>query len=493
LKQAQILACLLPAITEIIRTSLESGEVPQLLKEAEVRPKLKKDGLDCNNINNFRPISNLPFLRKVLERVVCDQITAHLEANDLLDPLQSAYRKSHSTETAILKIKADADRMLDEGDGVCLVLLDLSAAFDTLDYSIMEKRLESVGLSGRALTWIKSYLTGRFQRVRVNDSLSDKIQLTTGVPQGSVLGPLLFLLYVRPLGSIISQHGIHRHGYADDSQLYCKLTLTSPEVQRDDITRMETCLRDVRKWMTENKLKLNEQKTETLIITRDTDKAKAEGIKIRVGDAEIAPSKWVRNLGSYLDDDLSMRKQVSTTVRNGYFHLRRISHERRYINQETCAKVINSTVTSRLDFQNGLLLGANTRVLRPLQVLQNNAARLFTRTGRREHITPVLRHLHWLPVKARIEFKILVMIHLSLHTASSPLYLRNLFTVYEPRRPLRINPWTLAIPQTRRQEGARSIETHAGCTLVVAHLNVKQKGPNESGGFDKKSDQWELL
>ena len=459
LKRPQILACLLPAITKIIQKSLQSGEVPQSFKEAEVRPKLKKEGLDPNNLNNFRPISNLPFLSKVLERVVCDQITKHLEVNDLFDPLQSAYRKSHSTETAILKIKADADRMLDEANGVCLVLLDLSAAFDTLDHGIMEKRLESAGLSGIVLTWIKSYLANRFQRVRMNDALSEKIPLTTGVPQGSVLGPLLFLLYVRPLGSIISRHKVHRHGFADDTQLYCKLSLTSPEEQKGDIMRMESCLQDVRKWMTENKLKLNEQKTETLIITREVDKAKAEGIKIRVGDAEINPSKWVRNLGSFLDDDLSMRKQVSTTMRNGYLQLRRISHIRKYINQDTCAKIINSTVTSRLDFQNGLLLGAKAGVIRPLQVLQNNAARLLTRTRRREHITPILRQLHWLPVKARIEFKTLVTIHLSLHQPSSPLYLRNLFAMYEPRRPLRTNPWTLAIPQTRRQEGARSIAT----------------------------------
>ena len=136
-----------------------------------------------NVLGNYCPVSNLSFLSKVLEKVVAHQLTQHLQQHKLYDPLQSAYRKGHSTETALLKIKADTDRILDEGDGVLLVMLDLSAAFDTLDHSILLRRLqESVGFKATALKWLKSYLSNRAQQVHINTAISKRVQLTTGMP-----------------------------------------------------------------------------------------------------------------------------------------------------------------------------------------------------------------------------------------------------------------------------------------------------------------------
>ena len=174
---------------------------------------------------------------------------------------------------------------------------------------------------------------------------------------------------------------------------------------------MERCLVDVRCWMLSNKLMLNDKKTEILIVVRKDHRKIVDNITVKVGDTSIVPSKCVRNLGGTLDDELSMEKQVQAVVRSANYHIRRISKIRHFLDDDTCAKVVNATITSRLDYHNGLLAGLHDKVVKPLQIVQNNAARLLTRTRRREHISPVLQSLHWLPIKQRIAFKVLTFIH----------------------------------------------------------------------------------
>ena len=248
------LSSLIPVITIIINRSLSEGYVPQAFKIANVCPRLKKPSIDQNALESYRPVSNLPFLSKVLEKVVAQQLIAYLEENGLMDPLQSAYRKAHSTETAMLKVKCDADLILDDGDGVMLVLLDLSAAFDTLNHGTLLRRLEeSVGIRGTALQWIKSYLMDRRQRVVIGDAVSADSVLNTGIPQGSVLGPLLFSLYILPLRTIINRHNIERHHYADDIQLYRCLNICQSKTNEastcdlsHDVHAMQDCIEEVR-------------------------------------------------------------------------------------------------------------------------------------------------------------------------------------------------------------------------------------------------------
>src|ERR1700743_2686279 len=163
---------------------------------AIVAPLLKKSILDPADISNFRPVSNLSFLSKLLERTISHQLPSYLESGNMLPQYQSAYRINHSTETAVIRVHSDLIAESDRGKISLIALLDLSAAFDTVDYDIMFHRLSSdFGVSGVALDWIKSYLTGRKQSVRCDDTVSSASSLICGVPQGSVLGPLLFLLY----------------------------------------------------------------------------------------------------------------------------------------------------------------------------------------------------------------------------------------------------------------------------------------------------------
>ena len=177
--------------------------VPTEFKKAIVKPLLKKKGLDSENLKNFRPVSNLTFVSKVIEKVVASRLHEHINAYKLHEEMQSAYRKFHSTETALLRVHNDIMLAVDRGSAVVLVLLDLSAAFDTIDHDILHDILlqrlhERIGVTGTALQWFKSYLTNRSQQVLIKDAVSSSFDLLFGVPQGSVLGPILLTLYTLP-------------------------------------------------------------------------------------------------------------------------------------------------------------------------------------------------------------------------------------------------------------------------------------------------------
>ena len=429
--------------------------MPLSFKSAQVRPRLKKPGADASDPANLRPISNLPTLEKILEKVVAAELQEHLQRHQLLDPLQSAFRPKHSTETAIVKIQNDALITLDKGDGVLLVLLDLSAAFDTLDHPILLDRLKSLfGITDTALDWMKSYLSSRTQYVRIANSTSKHHELSIGVPQGSVLGPLLFILYTRPLGDIFRRHNINYHQYADDTQAYCTLPTKDPAALREALLRMELCLADVRAWMLANKLKLNDKNTECIIFASNKNHLAFRDITIKIGETNITPSSSVRNLGAHLDAELTMDNHVKNILRTGYFHLRRIARIRCHLDQQSCVKAVVAFVSSRIDCHNGLLAGASQKQLHKLQVLQNNAARLVTQNRRYCHATPILKELHWLPVKERIRYKQLSLVHSAIYAPNSPAYLQELCRPPTSGRTLRSGTnGTLTVPRTRTKAG----------------------------------------
>ena len=251
-------------ITAIINLSMRDGVVPHDFKQALVTPLIKKKTLCRNEFNNYRPISNLSFLSKILEKVVAKRLNAHIEEQLLSNHVQSAYKCFHSTETALLKIHNDIICNMDNGKVTALTLLYMSAAFDTIDHSSLLERLYGhFGISGTVFQWFKSYNSNRQQRVHIDGSLSCPQDLHFGVPQGSVLGLFLFCLYTTSISQIITNHDVSHHMYADDTQVYIELSQSDTH---KSISSLGDCLTDISLWMKSSKLKLNSDKTEFIII-----------------------------------------------------------------------------------------------------------------------------------------------------------------------------------------------------------------------------------
>ena len=427
---------LCPTITTIITKSLSTGTVSPSFKEALLTPLLKKPQLDTEVLNNYRPVSNLNFISKVLERIVATQIIAHIEENKLGEEFQSAYRKHHSTETALVRVHNDIAMALAKKRSVLLVLLDLSAAFDTVDHGILLARLRTrIGITGTALKWCQSYLTDRSQSVVINGVRSDSAALTCGVPQGSVLGPLLFTIYMLPLGDILREHGLPFHLYADDTQIYLPFNARDSGSIDEAKKSMECCVRKIRSWMRSNKLKLNDEKTEIVVVQpKHLKQEKLPDIKI--GDSLITPSSHARNIGIIFDDTLSMDKQITATCQAANFQIRRIGRIRKYLTFDAAKTVVHAYVTSRLDNGNALLVGAHKYQKQKLQHTQHSAARLVKLTRKHDHITPVLKQLHWLPIEQRIYYKICLLAYKA-QNGQAPAYLCSLLKPYSTQRSLR--------------------------------------------------------
>ena len=254
----------LPSITKLVNYSLIDGSFPSAFKRAIVTPLIKKASLPRNDLKNYRPVSGLCFLSKLVERVVAKQLTSHINNNKLDNQHQSAYKSGHSTETALLSIKHEVHLSLARGKPTALVLLDLSAAFDTIDHNILLGYLKSwLGLGGTVLKWFASYLSDRCQTIKIGSILSELSKLIYGILQGSVLGPLLFSLYTTPLNKIFPLHlHIKFHFYADDTQLYIYLSHKNASAA---FVKLNACLHDVQRWMSRSKLKLNPEKTEFIV------------------------------------------------------------------------------------------------------------------------------------------------------------------------------------------------------------------------------------
>ena len=465
--------CLLPVITNLVNISLSTSEMSTELKEALVKPLLKKASLDPDIFKHFRPVSNLSYISKLIEKVVSIRYNEHLTKNGLKEKMQSAYKSDHSTETALLKVQSDILQAMDDSKVVVLVLLDLSAAFDTIDHKIMLERLQnSSRVTGSALDWFRSYLSERTQKVQIRDETSQPVTLIYGVPQGSVLGPQMYADYTTPLGNIARKYGLNIHVYADDTQLYLSFSSQNLDDINSTIRKIEECVEEIKQWMQKNKLQLNDEKTEVILFGTKLRLSQLGDFKIKIGDHSLKPATSARNLGVIFDSGMEMKHQVSAICKNAFFQIRNISKIRKFLTEDATKSLIQSLVMSRLDYGNSLLYGLPITQIERLQRVQNTAARLIKRLPRSCHITPVLRNLHWLPVPRRIEYKILLHVYKAVN-GMAPDYLSDLLELYVPGRALRSQgKKLLRIPRT-------NLKKYGDRTFTVAGPKLWNKLPEE--------------
>ena len=385
---------------------------------------IKKEGLDPAIPKNYRPVSNLSFISKLVERTVAQQLNGFLSHTGSLPSNQSAYRQFHSTETALIKVVNDLANASDKGQVSLLSLLDLSAAFDTVDHAILIERLENThGIRDVALKWFISYLSDRTQRVVIGENSSSLMALDSGVPQGSVLGPLLFLLYTVDILDIIHLHGLEGHCYADDTQTYIHCSVKDAQ---NIHLRLIPCLDSIDRWMASNRLKLNGDKTEFIWIGSKRKLLQVQPNPLSVSGASVVPSNVVRNLGVYVDGELSMTDHIKKLSRSCFFQLRQLRTIRRSLSKEATRLLLHAFVVSRLDYCNALFTGLPSKSIGNLQVIQNAAARLFGGLRKYDHVTSTMKtELHWLRIPERISFKLSTLVYKALR-GEGPVYLKEL-------------------------------------------------------------------
>ena len=418
----------------IINASFSSGIFPQTEKSAIVRPLLK-NGKDPDEFSSYRPLYNTSMLAKVLENVCLCQLRAHLENFEAIPKFQSAYRRYHSVETALCRIYNDLIVNKLAGSCTMLVMLDLTAAFDTVEHSILLNDLKLLGLEGNVLSWFHSYLENRSFVVEIDDGMSERGEMTTGVPQGTILAPILFSIYSIELYHILQRYNIDCHFYADDTQLM--VTINDKESAKMEF---RSILGIINEWMSSRRLKLNAGKTECIIFG-STPRLRDLGdfTSIVLGDGtDIVLSEAVRDLGVFFDRNLSLTTQINNTRRKAIGNLINISRVAKFINRKLRMKLIHCLVLSHLDFCNSIYAGLPNSSLHHLQMIIHDAARLVVGLPRfsRERITPVCIELHILPVKARIQYKICLLVYKALNFGQ-PQYLAELLHFRVPSRTLR--------------------------------------------------------
>jgi len=345
----------------------------------------------------------LPILSKVSERLAHKQFGEFLTTNDKLLLYQSGNRKMHSTETTLINVSDNLLITIDKKSASLLVLLDVSKAFDSLNHNLLLEKLRKLGLKASAVFWFSSYLSSRYQRVRYKDSVSEMLPLTNGVPQESILGPVLFTIYINELISAITYS--QAAAYVDDSQLY-KFSVSDSSIA---MAAVNQDLRNISKWCATNALLINPDKTKLVVVGSAQLIKRLPPISLSLLGKTISPVPFAKDLGIYIDQCLTYDVHITKTASscmNQLVHIRRIKH---LLDKKTLLLLINSFVFSKLFYCSLVWGNTSKRNLHKLQLVQNFAARVVLGLRKFDHISQGWRSLRWLDVTEKVLFNDLVL------------------------------------------------------------------------------------
>ena len=363
------------AVTHIINLSLETGVVPDGLKSAIVKPLYKKSSrLD---VGNYRPVSILPIISKILERAVYLQMEKHLKDKNILYEFQSGFRTSYSTDTCLIDLQDSIRMEISKGKYVGMVLMDLQKAFDTVDHDILLDKLDAMGFDHNE--WFKSYLRGRKQMVVVNDVSSETGTVTCGVPQGSILGPLLFLCYVNDMPISVKCKLLL---YADDSALIIS-GFDPKEIAKELSKELESC----RQWLIDNKLSLHLGKTEAILFGSKRKLRRVNSFTVKCGEIQIKKVNSVKYLGLQIDNDLSGTSVIESIINKCNTRLKFLYRYKDILNKESRKTLCTALIQCNFDYSCcSWFPGINETFKKKLQVMQNKMIRFILRLENRSHI-----------------------------------------------------------------------------------------------------------
>ena len=400
---------LLPVYTDLVNKSLAEGSMENM-KSSVIDPTIKKAGLDIDVNNNYRPVNNLRFFSKLVERVAKIRKDEHMTLNALHTPEEFGYKKNHNTETMMLGLTDEVLRGFDENQATIVIFLDLSAAFDTIDpEKLLQIMKDELGITGVALEWFRSFLTGRTQRVKINNEYSDSVKVPCGTPQGSVLGPPLFNTNVRSQPKVFQHCKFNTSSFADDSNGRRTFALTFQfDVVKNEVVR---CMKLIVEWSHAHFMKINPDKTEIVLFYPPSLNKEVLIKGVFFEEQCIRFSEIVKNVGVYLDKNLNMDAHVKNITSHCYKILKDIGSIKKNLQKDHLAQLVHSVVTSILDYCNCLFMNISKENMFKLQKVQNAAARLVLGIRRRESARAALRELHWLNVESRVVFKIILLVY----------------------------------------------------------------------------------
>jgi hypothetical protein len=469
----------LPSITALINAAITFG-MPSLYKHGVIRPLLKKPSLDISQLSNYRPVSSLPFLSKIIEKAIAEQLTSHLDAVNGLDPHQSAYRSHHSCETAITYLLNSVFSAADKQRVTVLVLLDLTAAFDCVDHNILCEKLSALGVQGNALNWFVSYLTGRTQSVIIHSTQSTSIPISSGVPQGSVLGPLLFSIYMNGIDEIFKRHSIEYLLYADDIQLWTSCAVSD---LASALSKIEECVADVNRWLESCKLCLNASKVEFILLGNPSLIARCGSPSLNIANVSVPAKSAVRDLGVLIDQTLTFKEHVSQVTATSFSHLRLISRVRKSLSIKECLNLVHALVASRVLYCSSIFYKITTVQLNRLQRILNAAIRTAVGRKKCDHLSDIVKKYHWLTIEKLVHLRQALLIFQATRIGI-PTYLASLVHVSQSQNLRSHTREDLIVQRSNSAFGSRAFGIYAPTVWNSIPLDVRKS--RSKGGFRSK-------
>ena len=409
---------ILSSLVHIMNLSLNTGIFPDLWKIAKIIPLHKGGDM---SINNFRPIAILPVVSKIIERAVHKHLYDFLSKHSLINENQSGFRPSHSTETCLLNMVNDWTKSMNSGKMIGVAFIDLRKAFDTVNHQILLKKLHDLGASNISLKWFQSYLSGRIQKVCFKNSLSSSRPVTTGVPQGSILGPLFFLIFINCMSSVVSYGQVSM--YADDT------TLSVSGKNAQDISNKLTCdLESIVKWLNVNDLVLNTDKTHIMLIgtagrLRTVDD---KDFAVFVSGKKLERLKKAKCLGVIIDEQLKWHDQVNNIVQRVFCKLSLIRRLKPFLDCDTLNFIFKAFVQPIFDYCSLSWYGRFKDDTYKLDVVHKRCARVILSMN---NLTPsewMFNMLGWERLQTRSEYFKALMMYKSLN-GLAPEYLASMF------------------------------------------------------------------
>ena len=388
---------IVPFITDIVNNCIKYRKFPCRWKFALIKPLPKVPNPISHS--DFRPISLLPAFSKILEKILGSQMQKYLNGANLINKFQSAYTPNYSCTTVLLDITDFIFNSFDKGELVVLVLLDYSKAFDCANHDLILAKAKALGFMDSALDLLKSYLSGRQQKIKLENDESEWVCLTNGVPQGSILGPLLFTILLTDIKDVIV-HSNH-HCYADDTQVFVSCKPSDIEIS---LHQINIDLENIARYSEKNSLDLNAGKSKYIIFgTKNTlSKLKDKRLPpVLINRKQIDREKTVKNLGVIFDENLSFEKHINKIISKSVGKLKHAFRFKNFLSQEAKIIIVESYILSNLHYCDILFQNLSCTFKNKLQKLQNWCIRFIFRVKKYEHVSPYIKKLKTLNVEQR--------------------------------------------------------------------------------------------